>query len=231
MLTGFAGRSKGRQKFAAIFTDLSTLTAGIFDSKSGARAATIWSNAGAPSNGTSGTFAGYALPGDLLVNTTTAALYQNTNTQASPTWSAAPVTGAAGITSGTINGATIGASTPSTGAFTYVGGSVATGLAAVGTNQGTALALTAQKNIVATAASAAVGVALPASAGVPVGASVFVYNDGPSNTFHVYGNGSDTIDGTAGSTGKVLTNAYFCEYLLTAAATWVSYRQAITRSA
>jgi hypothetical protein len=43
-------------------------------------------NAGAPTNGTSGTFAGIAMKGALLVDTTNAILYINTNTQASPTW-------------------------------------------------------------------------------------------------------------------------------------------------
>ena len=43
-------------------------------------------NAGAPSNGTSGTLAGYAGKGCLLIDTTNAKLYINTNTKASPTW-------------------------------------------------------------------------------------------------------------------------------------------------
>lgn len=42
--------------------------------------------AGAPVNGTSGTYAGVARKGSLLVDTTNAVLYINTNTQASPTW-------------------------------------------------------------------------------------------------------------------------------------------------
>jgi hypothetical protein len=42
--------------------------------------------AGAPSNGTSGTYAGIAPKGALLVDTTNGTLYQNTGTQASPTW-------------------------------------------------------------------------------------------------------------------------------------------------
>jgi hypothetical protein len=46
----------------------------------------VWPNAGAPSNGTSGTLAGYTQKGDLLVDTTNGNLYQNTGTQASPTW-------------------------------------------------------------------------------------------------------------------------------------------------
>src|SRR5882762_3671417 len=46
----------------------------------------LWSNAGAPSNGTSGTLAGETAPGDLLVDTSAKTLYQNTNTTASPTW-------------------------------------------------------------------------------------------------------------------------------------------------
>lgn len=43
-------------------------------------------NAGAPSNGTSGTLAGYAGKGMLLIDTTNGKLYINTNTKASPTW-------------------------------------------------------------------------------------------------------------------------------------------------
>ncbi len=47
----------------------------------------VWNNAGAPTSGTSGTFAGSAQPGDLLCDTTNKKLYINTNTAASPTWS------------------------------------------------------------------------------------------------------------------------------------------------
>lgn len=46
----------------------------------------IVTNAGAPTNGTSGTFAGQAGPGCLLIDTTNAFLYINTNTLLSPTW-------------------------------------------------------------------------------------------------------------------------------------------------
>lgn len=45
-----------------------------------------WVNAGAPVDGTSGTLAGVAEAGDLLIDSTNTNLYQNTNTQASPTW-------------------------------------------------------------------------------------------------------------------------------------------------
>jgi len=45
-----------------------------------------WVNAGAPVDGTSGTFAGIAQKGDLLLDSTNGNVYQNTNTQASPTW-------------------------------------------------------------------------------------------------------------------------------------------------
>jgi hypothetical protein len=46
----------------------------------------VISNAGAPSDGTTGTGAGKAGPGSLLVDITNKKLYQNTNTKASPTW-------------------------------------------------------------------------------------------------------------------------------------------------
>lgn len=45
-----------------------------------------YTNAGAPTNGTSGTLAGVAEKGSLLTDTTNAKLYINTNTLASPTW-------------------------------------------------------------------------------------------------------------------------------------------------
>ncbi len=45
-----------------------------------------WRHNDTPVNGTSGTYAGIAEPGDLLIDTTNTKLYQNRNTQASPTW-------------------------------------------------------------------------------------------------------------------------------------------------
>lgn len=46
----------------------------------------VLSNAGAPISGTSGTFAGFAGPGSILLDTTNGKFYLNTNTKASPTW-------------------------------------------------------------------------------------------------------------------------------------------------
>ena len=45
-----------------------------------------WRNAGVPVDGVAGTLAASADKGDLLVDTTNATLYQNSNTKASPTW-------------------------------------------------------------------------------------------------------------------------------------------------
>lgn len=42
--------------------------------------------AGTPVDGTSGTLVGIAQKGALLIDTTNAVLFINTNTQASPTW-------------------------------------------------------------------------------------------------------------------------------------------------
>lgn len=120
----------------------------------------------------------------------------------------------------------------------------AVGLTAVGTSRANALQLSAVNNFVATAASSAVGVILPAALGplpgttnqsMVLGTEIFVYNDGPSNAFNVYASSLDTIDTIAGSTGVVLTNAYFCMYVLSALSStvgaWVSYRFPIVRSA
>lgn len=48
--------------------------------------ALIVNNAGAPTNGTSGTGVGLCGPGSLLTDITNKKLYINTNTKASPTW-------------------------------------------------------------------------------------------------------------------------------------------------
>lgn len=42
---------------------------------------------GAPTNGTSGTYAKFAGPGTILIDTTNKIIYVNSNTKASPTWS------------------------------------------------------------------------------------------------------------------------------------------------
>ncbi len=89
----------------------------------------LWSNAGAPSNGTSGTLAGAASPGDLLVDTTNKTLYQNTNTLLSPTWTL-KASSAGGALSGTFNGA-IGGVTPAAGVFTTLQSTGAATLATV----------------------------------------------------------------------------------------------------
>lgn len=47
----------------------------------------VFSGSGAPTDGTSGTGAGKAGPGSLYVRTADGAVYANTNTKASPTWS------------------------------------------------------------------------------------------------------------------------------------------------
>lgn len=88
----------------------------------------VWPHAGAPSNGTSGTFAGTAQPGDLLVDTTNKVTYQNTNTSASPTWTQLGTGAAVAITGGTIDGVLIGGTTPATGLA--VTGAVGTGAGA-----------------------------------------------------------------------------------------------------
>lgn len=68
----------------------------------GAETRKPWSHAGTPTSGTSGTLASVARKGDLLIDETNALLYQNTNTQASPTWTGLSATAALGsVTAGT----------------------------------------------------------------------------------------------------------------------------------
>lgn len=106
-------------------------------------------------------------------------------------------------------------------AFTgYTSVKTAAALTAAGTSRTDALALTSQLNFVATAALNT-GVNLPSAATVGIGGYVSVFNAG-ANPIKVYAPGSDTIDGTAGSTGVTLTNAKRCEFYVSAAATWIS---------
>lgn len=84
--TGFTFRGKGKVKYAELWLDFGSLVKGLFDSATASRIAPVWTNAGAPTSGTSGTFVNLAQPGDLLVDTTTGNVYSNGNTAASPTW-------------------------------------------------------------------------------------------------------------------------------------------------
>jgi hypothetical protein len=88
MSNGFMQRFKGKIKAAIIYLD-SSAGKGIQLNAGGTyvQSPNHWSNAGAPTNGTNGTLAGYANPGDLLADTTNGNLYQNIGTLASPTWS------------------------------------------------------------------------------------------------------------------------------------------------
>lgn len=79
---------------------------------------------GAPVNGTSGTGAGSAGPGSLYIDYVTGTWYNNTNTKASPTWTAGvAISGAASVTtlaaSSTITGASSIKSTSATAGVGY----------------------------------------------------------------------------------------------------------------
>lgn len=154
----------------------------------GLSATVTLTKAGAPTNGTNGTGAGVALPGQLLQDTTNGLLYQNTGTQASPTWTPrfAPAGDAQTVTTG------ITASTTQTLAG--------------------ATALTSKLNFVATSANSGDAISLPAL--VP-GQSVTVFNDG-ANPIKVFPAAANVaIDGGSAGAAVTLTNAkratFFCK--------------------
>lgn len=64
-------------------------------------------NAGAPTDGTSGTYAGYAAPGAILYDYTNGAAYLNVNTKASPIWTKTQGNSVFRQASGTISSANI----------------------------------------------------------------------------------------------------------------------------
>lgn len=83
--------------------------------------------------------------------------------------------------------------------------------------QAAAYALTAQLSRVTTVATGGNGVALPVAL---LGKDIMLINSG-ANAMQVFGNGTDTINGTAGSTGisQPASSAY--EYTCTTAGAWI----------
>lgn len=109
------------------------------------------------------------------------------------------------------------ASVAGTLSLKYTLQSVGNALTAAGTTRTDALQLAATTNNITTAA-AGTGVILPVGS---VGMAIVVFNAG-ANLVKVYASASETIDGTAGSTGVALTNAKRCIYYFTVANTWIS---------
>ena len=77
MTTGFVTRYKGK-----IDADMNAYYQG------GAPGQLVFTVVGAPSNGTSGTYANIATIGSLLIRTDVLGIFYNSNTAASPTWTA-----------------------------------------------------------------------------------------------------------------------------------------------
>ena len=105
---------------------------GLFNRSTETRMGTVWAASGAPVNGTSGTYANHAAAGDLLI-TDEPAFYQNTNTSASPTWTALTSATGAGTYTGTFDGK-VGNSTPAAGKFTTLSASDTVTLSPTGKN-------------------------------------------------------------------------------------------------
>jgi hypothetical protein len=99
----------------------------------------------------------------------------------------------------------------------YVIKSVGQGLTATGTTRTDALQLAAQINHVGTTASGT-GVKLPTGV---AGMDIVIFNAG-ANALKVYALSSETIDGTAGSTGVTLSAGARCRYFFTTTNTWIS---------
>jgi hypothetical protein len=195
MANGFVQRFKGK---------IATVWGGIW--QSGIQSSAVLHNAGAPSNGTTGTGAGIAGPGALLVDTTNFSVYQNTNTLASPTWT----------TIGTLTGS------PSIVGLTLSGllkESVTDSITAGATQtQAGATALTTEVNRVSTNATAGNGVKLMASV---AGLTIVVIN-ATANAMQVYGAGSDTINGATNTVGVSQMANSVVLYVCTTAGVWLT---------
>lgn len=95
--------------------------------------------------------------------------------------------------------------------------SVGNALTATGTTRADALQLAKEVNRLTTVASGT-GVILPVGV---VGMRIRIYQSG-ANPVKVYASASETIDGTAGSTGVTLTNALRADYEFVDTNTWIS---------
>jgi hypothetical protein len=189
--------------------------------------ALIYFKAGAPTNGTSGTFAGSAVKGSLLVDVTNATLYQNTNTLASPTWTQLTAVGGSGAYSGTFDG-TVGGTTPAAVTATTIAGTTGSFsdelslsrhdalTALAGGGRAGATALDKQFNRISVCATAADSAVLPAGV---AGDWRLVINDGAAAA-QIFANGSNTIDGVAGATGIVLPAGYRALFFCLATGVW-----------
>lgn len=134
------------------------------------------------------------------------------------------------ISGGTIDGTPVGATTPSTGAFTTLSATqnfalttvenAVTAHAGGGQGSATALLATATFHRILTVATSADSVALPPAT---IGAMQCVRNDSTSgNGAQVFGTSPDTINGVATATGVALTAGVGVCFVSTAVNTWVS---------
>ncbi len=185
----------------------------ILDTSTGDVVLPIATNAGAPTNGTSGTLVGVAQPGSLLIDTTNKILYQNTNTAASPTWTS--LTDNGGAYTGTFDGL-VGGTTPNAGTFTAAtvsGLSTLTGGLALGAGSVTAstthsiVGATALKPLsIVVCANANDAVKLPIAT---IGLVYTVITVGAVATPAIYpGQSGDQIDAVAAGSPTTLTAAH-----------------------
>lgn len=107
------------------------------------------------------------------------------------------------------------------GAAGFVTLSAATAIASAGSTVTDATALTKGINNVTTVSANTTGVKLPLVATVGVGGFVVVLNTS-ATSMHVYGLGSDTVDGIAAGTGTTQAGGTRAIYFAVAAATYIS---------
>lgn len=181
----------------------------------------FWSavNAGAPTNGTSGTGANLCGPGSLLIDITNKVLYQNTGTLASPTWSAVSGTGGGNVTltgTQTLTNKTLTSPTINQPVTLFP----VVNPAAAGSTQanGTAIALAGCGQAYCTTADGTKGLVLPTAA---AGMEIVVINASAS-ILKVYGATADTatINGTAGSTAYTIAANASVLFSAPVAAVW-----------
>jgi len=185
----------------------------------------IVSNAGAPTSGTSGTFAGVAGSGTVLIDYTNKNLYMNTNTLLSPTWSIvaqfSAITGDVTISSAGVSA--IGANKVLSSMLAANVLQVATGQITAANITGTSAGQLGHANgVVLVPAAPAKSVNILISAMIAMDFSVAAYTAGGNTTINISGGGS-ALTGLVNTTTFIQSAADVAINLVPLAATNLSY--------
>lgn len=197
--------------------------------QSGKPCAFAWTAQAVPVSGPTGTLAGQAKKGALLIDETSGALYQNKGTRASPLWLALTTATGAGTYTGTFDGS-VGATTPADadvvnlamfGTLALSHENAVTAYAGGGSENARALLKTCTRvTVVATAADS---VRLAPVAPV-AGATMIVCNDAAANALAIFPPTGQAFDARAENASVSLATGERLTAIFNGAGVWTTLK-------